>query len=80
MATTVAFPTSRIVPDEDPTERAVQRVMELIGDFEEEVIVATSVSKCIQLHERLFAIAQMLAAVDDTVLLKRDHLLAKGTN
>lgn len=78
--TPIAFPVSRIVPLEDPTERAVHRVMELVRDFETEAIQTTSVGKCAQLHERLFAMAQMLAAVDDTVRLKWDHLLSKGTD
>lgn len=76
--TSLLFPVTRLVPEPDLTELAIQRIAEIALDFETAASETTSVSRCVQLHQRLYAIAQIIEAADGTIRQKWDQLLASG--
>lgn len=74
----VHFPASPLLPEADLTDRAVQEVGSIVRDFEHCALATDSIDRLRQLHERLFAIAQLIEAVDGTVKRRWDDLLASG--
>lgn len=77
---TILFPTTRLVPDPDLTEQGIQRAAEIALDFETAANETHSVGRCVQLHQRLYAIAQIIEAADGTIRKRWDELLAKGSD
>lgn len=74
----IQFPTVKILPVEDPTERVWHDVAGLARDFEAAAQTATTPGRCAQLHERIYACLQTLNDADKAVCVKWDDLLAKG--
>lgn len=69
----LTFPTSRIVPEEDPTERAMHRAIDIAHDFEHAIIDATSVAECLRLHARIHACLTWLNEAAEHALDKADR-------
>lgn len=76
----VQFSTARIPESEDITERSMHAVIDALATFEAEALDTTSIGRCVQLHERLFVLAQLLEATDGTVRHHWDNLLAQGND
>lgn len=74
----LTFPTSKITPVEDATERIWNQVAGFAKDFEQAAYDTTSVGRMVRLHERLIACLQTLNDADDVIRAKRDELLRNG--
>jgi hypothetical protein len=68
-----------LVPDVDATETSMHQMVTALKAFDLAIETA-SIDRSRQLHERLFAIAQMVEATDATLRLHWDDLLAKGAD
>lgn len=73
--TAIRFPTSRLVPgEEDQTERSMHAIVEAAADFEHAVVCAVSVSRCLQLRERITACIAVLTVSERAAFDKADRL------
>lgn len=70
------FPASRIVPTEDATERAMHAIVDAANTFEHAVVDAQSVSRCLQLRERITACLAVLTGAERAAFDKADLLSA----
>lgn len=78
--TAIQFPTSRLVPgEEDQTERSMHAIVAAAHDFTHAILDARSVSRCIQLRERITAVMAVLAVVEREAFDKADRL-SEGKN
>lgn len=77
MGSALAFPSSKLPPPEDATERIWSAVASFAGDFEQAADGA-SVSRCIQLHERLHACLQTLNDADARIHEQWDAALVQN--
>lgn len=75
MGMPLRFPTSPILPDEDPTERAMSRGFDVASDFTLAIREAVSVNRTLQLAERLRAVIGTLEAVYGEAVDKADAIL-----
>lgn len=55
----------------DPTDQSIQTLHKMLTAFEDAALDTRSVSRCVQLHERLVEMAQLIEAVDGTVLARK---------
>ena len=67
----LSFPMSRILPDIDPTERAIHQVIDAVGDFQRAIALAETHSRLRQLQERIRVCLDLLTDV-------QNHALTKG--
>ncbi len=74
MTRTLSFPVSALSPDEDATERAFQDVLVAARDFEVAIAHASSVSRALQLRERITSAVLILTDVERLALAKADAL------
>ena len=70
----IQFPTVRMLPDVDPSELAMHAIITASGDFAHALLQADSVSRVIQLRERLTASIAILTAVERAAFDKADAL------
>lgn len=68
--TALRFPTTKIVPEMDPTERLIHDLHQIARDFEGAIDAAPTVHQACQIRERVSACVQMLTAVEDRALTK----------
>lgn len=73
--TTLAFPTSKIAPVEDQTERHWNTVAGIAGDFERAAEQAADPGRCFQLHARIESCLQTLIEADRAISKKWDAIL-----
>lgn len=75
LANPLQFPTARILPAEiDATEFLIQTVGQVALDFGQAITAAHSVSRALQLRERIEACIQVLIAAEFDALAKADSL------
>lgn len=70
----LTFPSTRIAPVEDPTERALSRIFEASDDFRDAITDARTVDRAIQLKARLRAANELLTDLENQALQKMEAL------
>lgn len=63
-----------MTPTEDPTERAMHACIDLVNDFQHAIADAESVSRAIQIKERISACLGWLSEAENAALRKMDQL------